>query len=78
MPHFEWITSRFGEKEVWPGLTTTQRAYYRVYDALRQSGASADQVRAAGDVVLTRWPDSVYARLIRRAMKRDEARVAAE
>jgi len=77
LPHFEWITKRFGESEVWAGLTTTQRACYRVYDALRQSSAPADQVRAAGEVVLTRWPDSVCARLIRRAMQRDEAGVAA-
>ena len=43
-----------------------------MYDALRRSGAPADQVRAAGEVVLTRWPVSVYAGLLRMAMQRDE------
>ena len=81
LAHYRWIISEFGEEEIWPGLTNPEqphyfpmnlaRTWYRIYDALRRGGGSAEEVAAAGTFAVTHYPDSVYAERIRSAMARD-------
>ncbi len=63
--HYRWIAQEFGEEEIWPGLTNLQRTYTRIFEALMRAGAPEDEVAEAADFVLTKWPDSQYAELIR-------------
>ncbi|GJM25074.1 MAG: hypothetical protein DHS20C16_14890 [Phycisphaerae bacterium] len=63
--HFRRIIELFGDEEIMPGLTNTQRTHFRIFDALRRGGGSEEEVYVAAEYVLSRWPDSSYADLVR-------------
>jgi tetratricopeptide (TPR) repeat protein len=65
LPHYRRIVDLFGDVEFMPGLTNTQRAHYRIYDALRRGSGTAAEIATAARYVLQRWPESTYADLIR-------------
>ncbi|HNO79729.1 MAG TPA: tetratricopeptide repeat protein [Phycisphaerae bacterium] len=72
--HYRWITGQYETNgEIWPWEQLMSRAYYRVFDALRRTNASTEEIRAAADVVLEEFPRSKHAPLVRIAIGLDES-----
>jgi len=73
LAHYQWIVEAYpGDAEIWPGLANLARTHYRVFDALRRSGASAPTVNQAGQYVLEHFPGTRYAELVANALGMSE------
>ena len=61
--HFRKVVSLYeNEREMWKGMDHLPRTYYRIWETLRKQGADESKIQEAAQLLLTRFPDSEYAK----------------
>jgi tetratricopeptide (TPR) repeat protein len=65
LEHYRWIMGAYPDGEaIWAGMEHMPRVYYRTWEALRAIDAPPAESHAVGATLLSRYPESRYARRI--------------
>jgi len=81
LSHFRLVIGAYGGLgEVWPGVDLVARTYFRIWETLRWTKASAEELAKAADALLTEFPESSYAKHVRIETEQDarKAEIAAK
>ncbi len=61
--HFHKVIALYeGESEIWKGMDHLPRSYYRVWEVMRMSKADEAEITVAAQALLSRFPNSEYAK----------------
>lgn len=73
LAHFRWIIIAYaGQTEIWPGMDHLPRTYCEIWQTLRATRAPADEIAQTANALLTAFPESEYAKHVRRQTEQDQ------